>query len=82
MSPRCPDHNAADPRQRGLGHKRGCARLVSLPWSCRGGARSCIVRQTIVLKCGNLCWLCVVGRPCIVRSCIEYPLYCSAPCTY
>ena len=39
----------------------------------RGGARSCSVRQTDVLKRGSLCWSCVVRRPCIVRSCIEYP---------
>ena len=26
-------------------------------------------------------WLCICCRPCIVRSCIEHPLYCSALCT-
>ena len=43
----------------------------------RGGVRSCIVRQTIVMKRGNLYWSCIVRRPCIVRPCIEYPVYFS-----
>ena len=48
----------------------------------RGGARSCRVRQTIVWQRGNLHWSCIARRPCIVRSCSEYPWYCSAPCTF
>ena len=48
----------------------------------RGGARSCVVRQTMVLKRGYVYWSCIVRHPCItVRPCIEFPLYCSAPCT-
>ena len=38
----------------------------------RGGARPGIVRQTVVLRRRNVCWSCIVRRPCIVRSCIEY----------
>ena len=40
----------------------------------RGGARSHIVRQTIVSKGGNLYRSCFVRRPCIVRPCIVYNL--------
>ena len=47
----------------------------------RGGARSCIVRQSIVSKHINLYWSWIIRRPCIVQPGIEYPLYCSAPCT-
>ena len=45
----------------------------------RGGARSCIVRQHYVLYASILYWSYIVRRPCFVRPCIEYPLYCSAP---
>ena len=48
----------------------------------RGGARSYIVRQTIVLKRIIVHWSRIVSQPCIVGPCIEYPLYCSAPCTH
>ena len=78
--------NTRRTKRHGCDALSACRACYDMSWRERlarsdGGARSRIVRQTIVLKRGSLYWSGIVRTACIVRPCIEYPWCYSAPCT-
>ena len=63
--------------------------VPSIECGCRGESTSLLMehmqfrghRRIRHMKRRNLYWSCIVRRPCVVRPCIEFPFYCSAPFT-